>query len=244
MSGIHFGLKLWARNYDHISEAAELIRCGVFDYLEIMPEAGYDAGIYPLDINYVVHANKFMNPADPSRDDHNRSMMRLSIQWANILKSDIIIVHPGQGVLEESCKFLNDDEWISDERIIVENMPYIIDDRSNIPGNNPSDIKKYGRSICLDIGHMISSSVSHHVDYRTFFKSFLELKPKMAHIMDGYGSTDQDQHLAIGEGDYDLRYIVNKLIEARIQYATIETPWEMPKDTAVQLDKLKYLLKN
>ncbi len=242
MKRINFGLKLWARNYNHLDEAAGLIRRGVFDYLEIMPEAGYDTSIYPLDIHYVVHANKFMNPADPSISDYNRSMMRMSIKWADLLGSDIIIVHPGLGVLENSCRFINDNEWKRDKRIIVENMPYMIGDKVNIPGNNPSEIKNYGRSICLDIGHMISSSVSHNVDCKTFFNSFLELKPKMAHIMDGYSNDEHDQHLAIGDGDYDLGYIVNKLTEAKIQYATMETPWDTPKDTATQLNKLKLLL--
>lgn len=242
MSRINFGLKLWARNHSHIKVAADLIRQGVFDYLEIMPEAGYDPGIYPLDIKYIVHANKFFNPADPSKDDYNRSMMRLSIRWANILKSDLIIIHPGVGVLEDSLRFINDDEWKADKRIIIENMPYVSDGQANILCNNPGDIQKYGRPICLDIGHMISSSVSHHVDIEAFFDYFLKLKPVMAHIVDGHSSSEQDRHLAIGDGDYDIKYILKKLIEARVKYATLETPWNTPKDTEKQLNKLKLLL--
>jgi deoxyribonuclease-4 len=238
------GLKLWARNHKHIDEAAELIRSGVFDYLEIMPEAGYDTGVYPGDIKYVVHANKFINPADVSEAIHNRSMMRLSIRWADALGSDTIIVHPGYGSLEDSCRFVNSEEWEHDERIIVENMPYVIDGQINVPGNSPTDIKMYGRPICLDIGHMMSSSVSHRVGHKSFLESYLALKPRMAHIMDGYSDYEDDQHLAIGEGDYDLKYIVSKLIEAKIRYATLETPWNTPKDTAIQLDRLKSLLYN
>jgi hypothetical protein len=241
MSEIKFGLKLWARNYNYIDEAAEAIRGGIFDYLEVMPEAGYDTSIYPRDIRYVIHAYKF-NPADTLKKDHNRSMMRLSIKWADVLNSDIIIVHPGIGIFENSYNFINDDEWKTDKRIIIENMPHIIDGHTRVLGTSPTEIKMYGRPICLDVGHMISSSVSHNVDYKAFFKDFLELKPTMAHIMDGYSNTEQDQHLGIGDGDYDITYIVNKLIEAKIQYATLETPGYLPNYSIAQLDKLKSMI--
>jgi sugar phosphate isomerase/epimerase len=241
IKGMNFGLKLWARNYKYVEQAADLIRGGVFDYLEIMPEPGYDNGIYPRDIKYVIHAEKF-NPADPSSKYQNRSMMRRSIEWADALGSEIIIVHPGFGAFEHSFDFINDEEWSSDKRIIIENMPFVIDDKRGVLGNSPAEIKRFGRPICLDIGHMISSSVSHGADYTVFLDGFLELKPAMAHVMDGYRNAEHDQHLAISEGDYDLRSIVGRLIDARVPRATLETPGFIPEDSAAQLNRLRSLL--
>ena len=236
-----FGLKLWARNYRHIEEAAELIRSGIFQYLELMPEPGYSVDLYPSDIPYVIHATKF-NPADAAKIDDNRALMRMCTRWADRLKSEVIIVHPGSGSLKHSLEFINAEEWRSDRRIVVENMPFVVDGEQDRLASTPADISVYNRPICLDIGHMIKSALSHFTDYRLFIDGFLKLKPRMAHIMDGYTNDERDQHLAIGEGDYDFRYLVEKLSSAGIEYATLETPWKIPTDTAHQLGKLKLIL--
>lgn len=236
-----FGLKLWARNFKHIAEAAELIRTGIFQYLEVMPEPGYSVDLYPVDIPYVIHATKF-NPANVAKRADNRALMRLSIKWADRLKSAAIIVHPGFGSLKHSLEFINAEEWRSDPRITVENMPVVVDGEPGRLATTPADISVYHRSICLDIGHMVKSALSHGTDYRHFLSGFLDLKPRIAHIMDGYSNEERDQHLAIGEGDYDLRYLVEKLSSAGIEYATLETPWKTPSDTAIQLEKLKMIL--
>lgn len=238
---INFGLKLWARNFKHVGEAAELIRSGVFDYLEIMPEEGYDASIYPRDIRYVVHSYKF-NPADVSNYEFNRSMMRLAIEWADALRSDTIILHPGIGSFKDSKDFVDDAEWREDKRIIIENMPCMIYGERGVLGSSPAEIKAFGRPICLDIGHMMSASFTYGIDYRRLLDEFLELKPKMAHIMDGHSGLEEDEHLGIGDGDYDLKYIVNRLVDAGIEYATMETPGFIPEDSAAQLERLKALL--
>jgi sugar phosphate isomerase/epimerase len=242
IKSIHFGLKLWARNHAYVDEAAELIRHGVFDYLEIMPEAGYDVSVYPRDIRYVVHAFKF-NPADVSSREYNRSMMRLAIDWANALGSDTIILHPGIGTFKDSKEFVDDAEWRADKRIIIENMPCMIYGERGVLGSSPAEIKAYGRPICLDIGHMMSASATYGVDYRRLLDEFLELKPAMAHIMDGHSAMEEDEHLGIGDGDYDMKYIVNRLAEAGIRYATLETPGFIPEDSAAQMARLERIIR-
>jgi deoxyribonuclease-4 len=62
------------------------------------------------------------------------------------------------------------------------------------------------------------------VDYQEFIQDFLIFDPKMFHISDGMLSNEKDEHLNIGEGDYDIEFLMNCVNRSELGYVTLETP--------------------
>ena len=52
----------------------------------------------------------------------------------------------------------------------------------------------------------------------------MNIKPKMFHISDGKLNNEKDEHLNIGEGDYDFEFLMSCIKEAKSKYVTLETP--------------------
>ena len=46
----------------------------------------------------------------------------------------------------------------------------------------------------------------------------------MFHISDGKLNDEKDEHLNIGEGDYDFEFLMHYIKEAKSKYVTLETP--------------------
>ena len=94
-------------------------------------------------------------------------------------------------------------------------------------GFSPDQIKqligdKFG--FCLDLNHAIKASISMGVDYKVFILDFLKLTPKLFHISDGKLNNYKDEHLAIGEGDYDFQFLNNCIEKNKSHLVTLETP--------------------
>jgi deoxyribonuclease-4 len=228
MNNIKFGLKLWSINYDLIKESEELISGGFFDYIELMPIPGTQ--ILPFkknNIPYIIHSTSDMygfNIADKDKYDFNLDLIKQNIEWADELNAEYIIVHPGFGEMETVQKFL---DKMEDKRILIENMPKAEINGEKIVGFTPEQIKelqgnKFG--FCLDFGHAIKTALNSGINYKQYVKEFLSLNPKVFHISDGTLISGKDEHLNIGEGDYDFSFFAECIKKSKTRYLTLETP--------------------
>ena len=226
MKNFKFGLKLWSINYDLIEEAERLIKEGIFNYIELMPIP--DTEISPfqkIEVPYIIHItseNFGLNIADKKKERFNLKTINQCIEWADKLNAKHLILHPGFGEIETAKNFL---ERINDKRILIENMPKVGINNERMIGYTSEQIKilvgsKLG--FCLDLNHAIKAAISLEEDYKEHIKGFLKLKPKMFHIADGTLKEEKDEHLAIGKGEYDFRFLVSSL--DKDAYLTLETP--------------------
>jgi endonuclease IV len=225
---IEIGLKLWSTNTDVLPQAEELISKGIFKFIELTPFP--NTSIEPfleVKVPYVIHGSidKFgFNLADKEKQDINFKRMVECIEWVNALKAKYCVIHPGYGLIDDALDFL---KLLDDSRFLIENMPMLGLGDENMVGFSPEQIKqltgeKFG--FCLDLNHAIKASIKMRVDYKVFIEEFFKLSPKLLHISDGKLSSYKDEHLAIGEGNYDFQFLLNCIEKNRFPMATLETP--------------------
>jgi len=227
---IKFGLKLWSTNSNLLKEAKELIKRGLFQYIELMPIPKTE--ILPFldqlyNVPYIIHITTEkhgVNVADKNKEGYNLKTIYNCIEWADKLNAKYLIIHPGFGLIDNTIKFLNK---IEDKRVLIENMPKVGLNNERMIGYTPDQIKelidnKFG--LCLDLNHAIKAAESLNKEYKEFIEEFLKLKPKMFHISDGKLDNEKDEHLHIGEGDYDFEFLVKCVKRNEFKYVTLETP--------------------
>jgi deoxyribonuclease-4 len=225
---VKFGLKLWSTDAGLMDEAAALVRRGIFGYVELTPVPGTDISRFlPYDIPYVIHVPAEahgVNIADPAKAGPSRACIRECAAWADRLRAAHLILHPGFGDADVARQFL---EGLSDGRVLLENMPKIGIGGEPMIGFDPARMRSLagGRfGFCLDVNHAIKAAVSLRRDYRPFLDRFLRLGPTVVHLSDGSLDTGRDQHLHIGSGDYDFRFIMERLRRRDLPCVTLETP--------------------
>lgn len=226
-----FGLKLWSANYQYIEEAIALYEEDFFQYIElyIMPGT-YDSYIKAwkgLDIPFVIHAPHFahgLNLADRNVRDENFILAKESIKFADKLKAQNIIFHPGiNGKTEETVSQL---KVINDERIIIENKPYFALSGGLIcNGSTPSEIEFIAANakvgFCFDMGHAVYSANARKINPMDYIREFIKLNPEMYHLTDGDYNGVYDRHDHFGEGSFPVKDILRILnLNAKV---TIET---------------------
>ena len=169
-------------------------------------------------LKYSIHS-PFMDVNIASLQDKSRlnsiEQIKTSIDLANKIDAEAVVVHPGLASFLAHKYFLDDVYEAANEAIkelgeygndlgvltTIENMPtfdamiyYNLHDLHEL-------LKSYDMYMTLDIGH------ANHAGYpadEMYFDSI-----KHIHIHDNFG--DEDDHLALGEGSIDLKYIVNTL---------------------------------
>ena len=227
MTKIKFGLKLWSNQKDLLKAAIDLIENKVFDYIELSVVPNTNIDPFKYDFLYVIHTphEKFgVNIGDPEKKEYNWNMINESIDWADKLNARNIILHAGYGSMNAAKRLL---EEVDDNRVLIENMPKVGLNDEKMIGYTPEQIKKLlGKrfGLCLDLNHAIKAAVSLKKPYKEFIKEFLKLKPKMFHISDGKLNNEKDEHLNIGEGDYDFEFLMSCIKKAKSKYVTLETP--------------------
>lgn len=245
MSNIKFGLKLWSLNYNLLDEARKLIEDGIFHYIELMPVP--DTEISPfqkIKVPYIIHitSDKYgVNIADKEKEDFNLEMIDNSLKWADMLGAEYLILHPGFGEIKTAKKFL---ERINDKRVLIENMPKNGINNEKMIGFTPEQIKELTGNrfgFCLDFNHAIKGALSLKKDYKNYIKGFLKLKPAMFHISDGNLDQEKDQHLNIGEGEYDFKFLADCIKKSPVEYITMETPKNNPNSVEEDLENLRKL---
>jgi endonuclease IV len=213
---------------DVLTQAEELIRLNIFQFIELTPVPGTDMTPFQaLHVPYVIHGSidQFgFNFGDRENWKVNLERVAECINWVDALNAKYCIFHPGYGSIENVSEFLS---TLDDKRIIIENMPERGLHNEDMVGFTPEQIKqlvdnKFG--FCLDFNHAVKASLSLGISYKTFIQDFLKLKPNLFHISDGKAGNFRDEHLAIGQGDYDFRFLRSCIDSSRSKLVTMETP--------------------
>lgn len=228
---IKFGLKLWSTNQDMIDKAKALIENDFFHYIELMPIPNTEiAPFLKYNIPYIVHITTErheLNIADKEKVEFNLKTIYNCIEWADKLNAKYLILHPGFGLVDNAMGFLSD---INDKRILIENMPKVGLNDEKMIGYTPEQIKELmGKrfGLCLDLNHAIKAAVTLKIPYKEIIEEFLRLNPKMFHISDGRLNNEKDEHLNIGEGDYDFEFLMRCVKRNEFKYITLETPRDL-----------------
>ena len=223
-----FGLKLWSINTNLIDQAVHLIDEKVFDYIELMVIPDSEIKPFLIDVPYIIHIphEKFgVNIGDPAAKEYSLQMINESITWADQLNAKHLILHAGHGSMQHATDLLR---GLSDSRLLIENMPKVGLGGEAMIGYSPAQIEELigdsDKGLCLDFGHAVKAAVSLGVDYKEYVKGFMGLEPRVFHVSDGTLSGERDEHLNIGEGEYDFRYFKQSILNNPFELVTIETP--------------------
>lgn len=254
-----FGLKLWSKdfikNIDFVKDAERALKEGYFDYLELfaLPSSFEDtkeavsAGFSGQKV--VIHAPHNIQQLDIANADefeNNRLRLKDSQFFADLLKADIIILHPG---MQKGEKFLAESirqfKAFNDKRLTVENLPaYCSQTKLELHGVTPLEIRRIieetGAKFCLDFSHAICGANSCYADIYEVLNAFKALKPSMYHLCDGDVSSTNDSHLHYGMGNYDLKCLIAEFTTENA-LITMETGHGIPVDVKPWLDDVAYV---
>ena len=212
LAGLEIGLEKTLEFIENLGiEYAELVH--QFPTEHITPDI-----LESYNLKYTIHA-PFMDVNIATLQDKSRinsiSQMKNSIDLANEIDAEAVVVHPGLASFLAKKYFLDDVYKVANESIAeigkysrdlgvlttVENMPAF----DAMIYQNINDLNDLlvglDMAMTLDIGH------AHHVGYATSQMIFDSIKH--VHIHDNFG--DDDAHLALGEGNIELKRIVNNL---------------------------------
>ncbi len=233
---IKYGLKIWTTNKPYFEEASRLFKAGKVDFAElyIVPDSFELEELKVLkEMPIVIHSTHF---------EHNFNVFGLNsekiklfktqvVKTADFLKSQFIILHPGIGDSQEIFK--KKVKGIYDKRILIENMPKIAFGGEVCFGHSAEQlnfIRKCGFDICFDFAHAIPSAFSQNLNYKDFIKPLIEtLQPFYFHISGGWRNSQEDEHLNLFEGDFDLNWIKKALTDLA-QDKEIYLVFEVPKN--------------
>lgn len=248
---LKYGLKLWSTNDYYIDEAVKLYEQGVYNYIELytVPDSysDYISKWQVLEIPFIIHAphsGHGLNLAKREFSEINKKMAAGAQRFADSLKSETIIFHPGvAGDIKETARQLKS---INDSRAVIENKPYYsIYDNSVCNGYSYKDIntiiESTGVGFCLDIGHAICAANTMNMDPNTLLNSLNSLTPLLYHLSDGDYISTVDQHLNIGRGNYNFNIIFSLFKESEM--ITVETSKSSKMDLYDFLNDINYLKK-
>lgn len=230
---IKAGLKVWSINKNFLNKVNILFNTKKISYVEIYIIPGTinaDSSILKkLQAPVIIHVPYFahgFNLQDLSNIDKNVSYIKESIRAADLTNALYIIMHPGlNGTIENIKNFL---EKVNDKRIILENMARagIYGDRNLL--SSPQEMREImaltKKSFCLDFSHAYKSACSLNKDPKSLIKEFMGLEPKMFHLCDGHSNMEKDEHLNLGEGNFDLSFCKECIIKSDSKMVTIEVP--------------------
>ena len=237
---IQYGLKLWSNNEQYVSQSERLYEEKIYDYIElyIVPNtySKYIKIWRNLNIPYIIHCTHSMhnfNLAIKKRFKDNLRMFSEVRDFCDDLGGKHIIIHPGiKGRLENTIEQIN---YISDKRLLVENMPYFSMFGDGCRGSVYKELDMIIHScnvgFCLDVAHAITTAFHLRIDSFEYMKRMLNLSPEVLHIADGTREK-HDKHLKIGDGDFDFEEIKRIVALSNAKYLTLETP----KTSSVQAD--------
>jgi deoxyribonuclease-4 len=227
---IRFGLKLWSTNTYLIDQAIQLIDEKTFDYIElfVVPDTKIDP--FKIDVPYIIHIphHKFgVNMGESSSKKYNLEKINESISWADKLNAKYLILHAGHGSMESAVDLLSE---VIDNRLLIENMPKVGLNDEKMIGYSPEQIQELisinKAGLCLDFGHAVKAAVSLGLDYNEYVQGFMGFEPNIFHLSDGWLCEERDEHLSIGDGEYDLGFLMGCVEGSGAKMVTMETPRE------------------
>jgi len=251
---LKFGLKIIGNNEQLLSDSIKFVDTDMFDYIELLIPPTFNLSNKILNkiskiklILHCPHENYGVDIGRKEKREFTIKMIKKSLQWMEKTNAIYLIIHCGTGNIEvakENLKLFKDYK----DLILLENMPMIGLNGEICLGYNAKsfrDLNVLNFGLCFDIGHAIKSSISLGVGYRDIILEFMQFNPRIFHISDGKFDKEIDEHLNIGEGEYDFEFI-NKIIrKSSSDMITLETPRNNNIDInedLKNLEKLKNLL--
>lgn len=254
-----FGVKLWSRDFvknpEFARQSVASVKDGHFDYIELFAIPNTYDDLHSLvkdnlqNLPVIIHAPHSVFGVDtgnPERFEQNVKDLEASFRYADLLKAEIIILHPGfnedERCLNESARQF---QKLNDGRLAVENMPSFCTSTGRVlHGSSPEQVarimKASGCNLCLDFSHAICAANHFGRDKYADLKAYQALKPVMYHLCDGDWSSDKDEHRHYGEGDYPLAKLLNDYTNADT-FITMETGHGVPTDISPWIADIDYL---
>tara|TARA_Y100000034_G_C6909557_1_gene423540 strand:- start:10329 stop:11069 length:741 start_codon:yes stop_codon:yes gene_type:complete len=230
MKGIKHGIKLWSTNTNLYNEVISAYKSEDFDYLELFYIPDKEEEIQKLiddNVPIIIHAQL---QDERVSFEKGVEIFRKTNIFSNKVNSKYIILHPWLKKKEEFIKFLDINK--ENNKLTIENVPKasIHEGSGDLLGYKVEDIKEFleigSFNFCLDINHAIKSATSQGIDYKEYLKKFLELKPKIIHLGGGFKEKEEDEHLNLDEGNYDIRFIKELIKKSSAEYLTFEVPFK------------------
>lgn len=254
-----FGLKLWSEDFSanpsFTTLSVDAVREGKFDYIELfaLPDT-YEENHQLIarllkGIKVIIHAPHSRQGVDTGNRklfEQNCKKIKDAQLFADLLSSDIIILHPGfyeeKEYIEESIRQFSQ---IKDSRLTVENLPLLCTSTGNfLHGTSPAQIKQFieecGCRFCFDFSHAICAANSYKRDVWADLDAYQALYPVMYHMCDGIWANDKDEHLHYGMGNYPLKKLINSYTH-QDAFITMETGKGLPTSLQPWLDDANYL---
>lgn len=242
------GVKLWTsdliKNHHFFDEVVKHVREREFDYIElfVFPET-YEVTAAEIcqkikGLPVIIHNSHSAYGFDTGRREcevNNVRDVNDSKKFADMLNAEIIIVHAGCGDkpenLQETVRQFN---LFNDKRIAVENLPFSCSKSGKIlHGMLPEEIKiikdNCGCKFCLDFSHATCAANHKKLPLDKVMAEFSAMSPDMFHLCDGFTDETVDKHLHYGEGNYDLKRLINDYIYDGA-FVTMETGYTPPVD--------------
>lgn len=227
------GLKLYASNVEYIELVGNYFHRGLLDYIELYVVPGdykrYKNVWEKAKIPFVIHAAHCLHGVNLSKKSHlsvNRKAYSDARRYADLLNSPIIIFHPGLGGdVKETARQIN---LLGDKRIFIENKPFVALDGRRCVGGSVEDIKyiikKCRVGFCLDVTHAIKYAFSIEMNYFEYIEKMMNLKPGLIHVCDGNSLFGLDEHLSMGDGNFEFVKIFDIINKFKKRYfITIES---------------------
>ncbi len=243
---IKYGIKLWSINHALFPEAVAAVKNGQADFVEVYlvpAKVDFKALEVLKEVEVTIHAPYFEHGFNIHQLNNEMISLFKSevIPAADLLSSHQIVVHAGVG--SENQIFAENVKKIHDNRIIIENKPKIGMHEVLCYGYSLEQLRfihaECGYQICFDFSHAIISAVQQGVAYKEFIRDAVSiLKPSYFHISDAHQKSGDDEHLSLGDGDYDFGYI-KKLIESAAVEQEVRVVFETPKEGAGLENDLK-----
>jgi endonuclease IV len=244
-AGMKIGLKVYVTNRAYLAPARKLFSGGAFDFIEVFLVAGesqeritewINTGI-PLAF-HAPHSYAGFNPADPVMKESNLIIAKELAAVCHMCRPLYLVFHPGiLGAQEEAIRQLRaafDRYSVLRDVALIENKPVVGMHGEQCVGATPEAIAQICNSLqvgcCLDFGHAVCAAASAKRPWRPFIEEFLALGPKAYHLSDGHGSSETDEHLHIGKGDYDIGWFLSHISAQSL--VALETE----KDSGTSLD--------
>ncbi|MCL1957185.1 MAG: sugar phosphate isomerase/epimerase [Fibromonadales bacterium] len=211
---MNLGLKLGSPDSSYENAINDLWQKKAFQYIELLAIPNtYENTIdfwKQFKIPFIIHAphsGHGMNPSLKEKEIENAEKIKEAFEFANTLNAEWIIFHPGViGNLNETVRQYSP---YVDNRFLIENKPVIALDGSPCLGAKPEEIKflmeKLGVEFCFDFGHAVCAANSLKKEPMGFVREFLELKPRLYHLTDGFFKNEKDEHLHYGKGDFPIK---------------------------------------
>ena len=233
-----FGFKFFSTNFqtapDTVRECVNFIKNRPDMFLELMTVPSSTVDDFKQikrqteSVEVRIHAPYMdFDTGNREMEQHNKKLLAVAQQAADIFGAETIVVHGGCGhgreyVEETARQFKN----FNDKRIVVENIPYYGRNGELLHGCIAEEIayimSESGCGFCLDFAHAICAALSLNMNTENLIKSLYELKPRVYHLCDGDIGRCEDMNLHFGTGNYPLEHFLRDYTDANA-YITMET---------------------